>query len=36
MVMNFGLKIAEGAPEEVVENEDVKKAYFGRERKVTA
>ncbi len=36
MVMNFGLKIAEGAPEEVVENEDVKKAYLGRERKVKA
>lgn len=34
MVMNFGVKIAEGSPEEVVENEEVKEAYFGRERKV--
>ena len=34
MVMNFGVKIAECSPEEVVENEEVKEAYFGRERKV--
>lgn len=34
MVMNFGVKIAEGSPEEVLENEEVKEAYFGRERKV--
>jgi ABC-type branched-subunit amino acid transport system ATPase component len=36
MVLNFGVKIAEGTPEEVVENEEVKQAYFGRERKVPA
>jgi branched-chain amino acid transport system ATP-binding protein len=32
MVMNFGMKIADGAPEEVMEKEDVKKAYLGREK----
>lgn len=31
MVMNFGEKIAEGAPEQVMENETVKKAYLGTE-----
>jgi len=36
MVLNFGVKIAEGTPEEVVENEEVRQAYFGRERKVPA
>ncbi len=36
MVLNFGVKIAEGSPDEVVENEGVKQAYFGRERKVPA
>ncbi|MBI5029591.1 MAG: ABC transporter ATP-binding protein [Chloroflexi bacterium] len=31
MVMNFGEKIAEGAPTEVIEMEQVKKAYLGSE-----
>jgi branched-chain amino acid transport system ATP-binding protein len=29
IVMNFGSKIAEGIPHEVMENEMVKKAYWG-------
>jgi ABC-type branched-subunit amino acid transport system ATPase component len=32
MVMNFGRKIADGVPEEVMEHPEVKKAYLGRER----
>jgi branched-chain amino acid transport system ATP-binding protein len=32
MVMNFGQKIAEGVPKEVIENPEVRKAYLGRER----
>lgn len=36
MVMNFGVKIAEGSPKEVVENEIVKDAYLGRKKKETA
>lgn len=31
MVLNFGSKIAEGAPKAVMEGEDVKKAYLGTE-----
>jgi ABC-type branched-subunit amino acid transport system ATPase component len=31
MVLNFGQKIAEGLPNEVMENEGVKKAYLGSE-----
>jgi len=31
MVLNFGMKLLEGSPEEVVENEQVKEAYFGSE-----
>ena len=30
MVMNFGQKIAEGIPEEVMENQTVKEAYLGK------
>ncbi len=32
MVMNFGQKIAEGAPEKVMDNDAVKSAYLGNER----
>ena len=31
MVLNYGRKIAEGPAEEVMENEEVKKAYLGSE-----
>ncbi len=31
LVMNFGMKLLEGSPSEVVENEQVKEAYFGSE-----
>lgn len=31
MVMNFGEKLIEGVPEEVIEDEKVKEAYFGSE-----
>lgn len=31
MVLNFGAKIAEGSPAEVMENKEVKEAYFGSE-----
>lgn len=29
LVLNFGMKIADGAPSEVMDNEEVKKAYLG-------
>jgi branched-chain amino acid transport system ATP-binding protein len=32
MVMNFGEKIAEGSPQDVMQNEAVKSAYLGNER----
>ena len=32
MVINFGRKIAEGIPEEVMEDQEVKSAYLGKER----
>lgn len=32
MVMNFGQKIAEGSPQEVMQNDAVKSAYLGNER----
>ena len=31
MVMNFGEKLAEGLPEEVMENKEVREAYLGTE-----
>ena len=31
MVLNFGAKVAEGTPDEVMANEEVKTAYFGSE-----
>ena len=34
MVLNFGEKIAEGIPEEVMEDENVKQAYLGVEKSV--
>jgi ABC-type branched-subunit amino acid transport system ATPase component len=30
-VLNFGRKIADGSPQEVMENEEVRKAYLGIE-----
>ncbi len=35
MVLNFGCKIAEGSPEEVMEYKEVKEAYFGSEEVFT-
>jgi len=29
LVLNYGMKIADGAPSEVMEREEVKKAYLG-------
>jgi branched-chain amino acid transport system ATP-binding protein len=34
MVMNFGQKIAEGSPEQVMQSEAVKSAYLGKEREI--
>jgi branched-chain amino acid transport system ATP-binding protein len=31
VVLNFGVKIAEGASAEVMEHKEVKEAYFGSE-----
>jgi len=31
MVLNFGMKLIEGRPQEVMEDEQVKEAYFGSE-----
>jgi branched-chain amino acid transport system ATP-binding protein len=31
MVLNFGVKLTEGTPEEVMANQQVKEAYFGSE-----
>ncbi len=34
MVMNWGMKIAEGTPQEVTENEEVREVYFGKRTEV--
>ena len=35
MVLNFGQKIAEGTPQEVMQNDEVKKAYLGVDIEIT-
>jgi branched-chain amino acid transport system ATP-binding protein len=35
MVLNFGQKIAEGAPHEVIQNDEVKRAYLGVDIEIT-
>ncbi len=35
LILNFGQKITEGSPEEVMESEDVKRAYLGTEVEIT-
>ncbi len=35
LILNFGQKISEGSPEEVMESEDVKRAYLGTEVEIT-
>jgi branched-chain amino acid transport system ATP-binding protein len=35
MVLDFGQKIAEGSPQEVMNTEEVKKAYLGSEVEIS-
>jgi branched-chain amino acid transport system ATP-binding protein len=36
MVLDFGRKIAEGTPDDIQANEDVKRAYLGQDHAVAA